>query len=72
MGEEEVGQVPLVQAQLLVHWEVCPPLVKLLEEDHGVLGEAKLLKELRPVSEAKGHVQSILGQGQEGSHVLVL
>lgn len=29
MGEEEVGQIPPVQAQLLVHWEVCPPLVKL-------------------------------------------
>lgn len=28
----------------------------LLEEHHGVLGEAKLLKELRLVSEAKGHV----------------
>lgn len=44
----------------------------LFKEDHGVLGEAKLLKELRPVSEAKGHVQSILGQGQEGCHILIL
>lgn len=29
VGEEEVGQIPLVQAQLFVHWEVCPPLIKL-------------------------------------------
>lgn len=29
VGEEEAGQLLLVQAQLLVHWEVCPPLVKL-------------------------------------------
>lgn len=99
VSEEEAGQILLVQAQLLVHWEVCSPLIKLdntgwvsraralnltpafaltpalthlLEEDHGVLSEAKSLKELWPVSEAKGHVQSILGQGQEGSHILIL
>lgn len=27
--EQEAGQIPLVQAQLLVHWEVCPALVVL-------------------------------------------
>lgn len=99
VGEEEAGQILLVQARLLIHWEVCPALVKLdntgwvsrtqspepdpclglnsalthlLEEDHSVLGEAESLKELWPVSEAKGHVQSIPGQGQEGSHILIL
>lgn len=55
---------------------LAPPptlaLTHLLEENHSVLGEAKLLKELWAVSEAKGHVQSILGQGQEGSYILVL
>lgn len=44
----------------------------LLEKDHSVLGEAKLLKKLWLVSEAKGHVQSIPGQGQESCHILFL
>lgn len=29
MREEEAGQITLVQAQLLIYWEVFPPLVKL-------------------------------------------
>lgn len=32
----------------------------LLEKDHSILGEAKLLKELWLVSDAKGYVQGIL------------
>jgi hypothetical protein len=44
----------------------------LLEKDHSILGEAKLLKKLWLVSEAKGHVQGILGQGQESCHILSL
>lgn len=44
----------------------------LLEKDHSVLGKAELLKKPRTISEAKGHVQSILGQSQEGGHVLIL
>lgn len=51
---------------------LTPALTHLLEEDHGVLGEAKSLKELWLVGEAKGHIHSILGQGQEGSHILIL
>lgn len=47
-------------------------LTYLLEENHGVLGEAELLKEPWPVREAKGHVQGIPGQGQEGGHILIL
>lgn len=96
MNDEEAGQVPQVQAQLLFHWEVGPSFIKLtpggsvwasalalspgpqlwpthlLEENHGVLAEAKLLKQLWPVSEAKRHVQGIASQGQEGGHILVL
>lgn len=44
----------------------------LLEKDHSILDEAKLFKKLWLVSKAKGHVQGILGQVQEGCHILFL
>lgn len=51
---------------------LCLAPTHLFEKDHSILGEAKLLKKLWLVSEAKGHVQGIPGQGQEGCHILFL